>query len=338
LSTIQEIEAAVQSHKLIPPTDPVYARMKVPFERRFYPLGFPVDISTNSREVLEIAAEIWGGLAGLFQTAPIKLQIGVLDGNSAECPPAPSCRVQEHLFSFVADQENFGLCDLNQGFSSIWATQAAVKSKSYFRYFFLDCAIFIQLSVRCATGIHSGCVSKNGAGVLLCGDSGTGKSTLSYACAKAGWTYVTDDGAFLVHGSNDLLVVGNHKQVRFRPSAGEFFPEIQGRAIIQRAQFGKPSIEVSTDTLPDIRHSPTANVDCLVFLNRRDGIEAPPRAYSKKAARDYLMQGRFGPPEFMLRHHEAIERLLAADVLELRYRSLDFAIEQLNLLAESRRK
>lgn len=334
--SIQEIEAVVQRSAPIPPADVVYARMKFPFTKSFYPLGFPVEISTNSMEVLEIAAESWGSYRRLFQTPPIKVQVGVLEGTSSECPPAPNCRAQRHVFSFVADQQNFGLSDLYDGFSSVWTTQAAVKSRSYFRYFFLDCAIFTQISTRYATGVHSGCVEKNGAGVLLCGDSGAGKSTLSYACAKAGWTYVTDDATFLVHGRDDLLVAGNHRQIRFRPSASIFFPEIDGHVITQRAEIGKPSVEVDTETFSSICHSPTAVVKYLVFLNRRDGINAPLRAYSKTVVKEFLRQGRFCPPDMMPRHYAAIDRLLTAEVLELRYRDLGWAIEQLNGLAESR--
>jgi hypothetical protein len=40
-----------------------------------------------------------------------------------------------------------------------------------------------------------------------------GKSTWAYACTKAGWTYVADDGSFLVHEQDDYLVAGNCHQI-----------------------------------------------------------------------------------------------------------------------------
>ena len=121
--------------------------------------------------------------------------------------------------------------------------------------------------------MHAACVARNGVGVLLCGDSGAGKTTLAYACAKAGWTYVTDDGSYIVHGRDDLLVVGNCNQIRFRPGGKLIFPELDGREMTQREEKSKPSIEVNSKEMEGDRHSPTATAQYLVLLNRREGTK-----------------------------------------------------------------
>lgn len=334
MMTIQEIEAACENSQPIPPGDAVYARMKFPFTRRLYPLGFPVDISTNSEEVLDAAMEGWCEFEQMFQTPPIRIQIGVLQGQSEGCPPAPNYRVQHNLFSFVADQENFGTIDLAESFVAIWLTEAAVANRGYLRHFFLECAMVCPIATRFATGVHSACVSRNGVGILLCGDSGAGKSTLAYACAKAGWTYVTDDGSYLVHGRDDLLAVGNCHQVRFRPQSSEFFPEIAGREITRRAQVGKPSIEMAPASLPGIRTAQMATIKHMVLLNRREGTNSGVRPYPKEVLRQFLRQGRFSPLPMMPEHYAAIEKLLDLNVVELRYRDLDWAIQQLEQLVE----
>ena len=149
------------------------------------------------------------------------------------------------------------------------------------------------------TGMHSACVARNGVGVLLCGDSGAGKTTLAYACAKAGWTYVTDDGSYIVHGRDDLLVVGNSNQIRFRPAGKLLFPELDSREVLQRAET-KPAIEINPRELEGIHHSPTAKVKYFVLLNRRDRKNLPLRDYSKEVVREFLRQGRFSPPEMLL--------------------------------------
>ncbi len=64
--------------------------------------------------------------------------------------------------------------------------------------------------------------------VMLCGDSGAGKTTLSYACARAGWTYICDDASYLLNSGTDRTVMGTCNQVRFRPPAVELFPELLG--------------------------------------------------------------------------------------------------------------
>lgn len=331
--TIQEIEAARDRSDPVPQTDVVYARMRFPLTKTFFPLGFPLELSTNCAEVLDAAAESWRDFTQIFHTPPVRLQVGVLESGESECPPVPACRVQQHLFSFVADQQNFGVNDMASGFSFIWLTHAAVQHRSYLRYFFLECAAMSQIATRHATGVHAGCVSRNGVGVLLCGDSGAGKSTLSYVCANSGWTYITDDASYVVHGRDDLLVVGNCRQVRFRPSAESLFPEIRRRPIIRRVEVGKPSIEIGTSELSNLHCAPTTNIQHVVFLNRRLGRNESLRPYSKRVAKEFLCQGRFCPSDMVPAHDAAIDRLLQLEVLELRYRDSDWAIEQLNALA-----
>ena len=329
--TIEEIEAAIKASRPMPTVDVVRARMEFPFVTVLYPLGFPVEISSNSEIVLRIANESWGAFEQRFDRPPICIQIGIIGDGMAEQPPVPVCRVQQHLFSFVADEENYGLIDMIQGFCCIWLTHAAIKDRSYLRHFYLECAIVCPIATRFTTGVHAGCVSRDGVGVLLCGDSGAGKSTLSYACAKAGWTYITDDASYIVHGDADLRVVGNCHQVRFRPAAGAFFPEIECGEVTQRAGTGKPSIELSPRAL-NISFAQSANVKYLVILNRREGFNASLRPYSKDVVRRFLLQGRFSPLEMMPAHYAAIEQLLDREVFELRYTNLNWAIERLDAL------
>jgi hypothetical protein len=335
MMTIEETETAHENSLVIPPGDVVYARMQYPLTRMFYPLGFPAEISTNSQKILDVVAESWGAFRELFQTPTIRIQVGVLEGSSDVCPPAPKPRVQQHLFSFVADHENYGVIDMTQGFAGVWLTRQALEYRSYLQHFFIECAIVCPIATRYTTGAHAGCVERNGIGVLLCGDSGAGKSTLSYACAKAGWTYITDDGSFMVNGRDDILVTGNCHQVRFRPSTSSIFSEIAGRDITQRAELGKPSIELDLATLPGIRCSQTATIKYVVFLNRREGENSPLKEYSKDVVRKFLLQGRFSPVDMMPSHYATIDKLLELEVLELRYRDLDWALQQLESLVET---
>ena len=331
--SVQEVEAAIAIGQPIPQSSPVYGDITFPLVETFYPLGFPVEISTNSAAILEMAAESWGSFHQDFSNKPIRVQVGVVYGKGIGCPPAPTCRVQNHLFSFIADQENFGIIDLNDSFASVWLTNEVTQYRKYIRYHFLDCAAICQIATRYATGVHAGCVARNGVGVLLCGDSGAGKSTLSYACAKAGWTYVTDDSSFLAHDQEGLVVTGNCHQVRFRPATVSFYPEIAGREVVQRTEIGKPSIELIPAT-QGVRCSQTTPVKYLVFLNRREGINSSMRPFSKEVARAFLRQGRFSPPHILSAQYNIIDRLLEREVFELRYTDLEWALEELATLTD----
>jgi hypothetical protein len=336
LMTTEQLKAAWLRGDRVEFGDPVMAHTKMPFRETYFPLGFPLTISTNSIEVLEAAAESWGTFAKLFDTEPLQINVGVTSTDSQVCPPTPSCRVRDHLSINIADAENFSVNDHSLGYSLIWVTTAALQHRDYFRYLFLESSALAGIASRYATGIHAGCVSMGGTGILLCGDSGAGKTTLSYACARAGWTYITDDGSFLVHGRDDRLVVGNCSQVRFRPTAEALFPELRGRGVLERAGVGKPSMEMAAAENADIRTSNTAQVSHVVFL-KRDVDREELAVFPTAVARLYMMQRVHCMAYQASAQGGAIDGLLRAGALELRYNNLDWAVERLELLAREGR-
>lgn len=336
LMTTRQLKEAWLNAEFIEFGDPVHAHTPFPFHMTCFPLGFPVAITTDSLEVLEIADQAWGTFTRLFDRKPIRLDIGVKESDCDFCPPAPEFRMRNHLVTNSADGENLTVSDLADGSSIIWVTQAALRHPDYFRYCFLQSAALVQISSRYATGIHAACVAHDGNGVLLCGDSGAGKSTLSYACARAGWTYITDDGSYLVHDRTDRLVAGNCTQVRFRPSAEALFPEIAGMPVMRRAGAGKPSMEMPVAASAAIGNACTANIEHVVFLKR--GVAAQELVPFPRAVARLFMQQRVHCMPFRVQEQmAAIDRLLTVETYELRYNDLDWAIGELARLAgESR--
>lgn len=333
LLAIDQIRAAVSRSESIVLGDPVLAKLELPFKETLYPLGFPVEIETNSEEVLIAMTESWHGFMKLFDTPPFRMRVCVREGNSSECPPSPVCRVQQHIVSSVADSDNFSITDCAQGFSAIWLTKAATSYPDYCRYFLLDSAVLCMICTSYTTPIHAACVDLEGCGVLLCGDSGAGKSTLAYACAQAGWTYITDDASFLINSRQDRLVVGNSNQARFRPGSQQFFKELSGKPITKRGEIGKPTIELPISSVRNITTSYVSRVNHIVFLNRREVKHQELIPFPVKVARYFMLQRLYGLPETLKVQEAMIDRVLDAGALELRYTSLDWAIERLGRLA-----
>ena len=65
-----------------------------------------------------------------------------------------------------------------------------------------------------------------GTGRACCwlGGPGAGKSSLAWACARAGLTYVSDDATWLLR--SELRVIGKNQRMRFRPDAVVLIPEL----------------------------------------------------------------------------------------------------------------
>ena len=331
--TIEELESACNASRKLDFSRHEIEGPELHLQSTIYPLGFPTKIRTNSPAILAIYKRAWGAFRRKFDIDPIQVDIHVSQGGATGCPPSPTYRVMRPLLISAADAENYSVADFSHGKTHIALTQAAMQHDQYVRYFFLESAPLVHVATRHATPVHASCVSLDGCGVLLCGDSGAGKSTLSYACARKGWTYTADDACYLVHGRSPTLVTGNCYQVRFRPAAAQFFPEIGDMKITPRAE-GKPSVEVRTSSLPPMACSQTTEVGFMVFLNRRTSGPQELRTYRKDVAREFMRQTLYGTGESLPLQYEAIDRLLQVDVLELRYTDLDWAIERLRTLVQ----
>src|ERR1700678_1182130 len=231
--------------------DALLSDMELPLRRTFYPLGFAVEIITNDPDVLEAAEESFGHRRLRRGHAALQVRIGISEGGSSKCPPEPTRREYNHLYSLVADGDNQALLDLKTCTGFVWLKKSALNNRLYFRYNFLEKVVYLLLGASAVTDIHAACISKNGKGILLCGDSGAGKSTLAYACARAGWTYTSDDTSYLINGSDVPRVIGHSHRLRFRPAAKDLFPELASREVTPRME-GKPSIEIPVSELPHI--------------------------------------------------------------------------------------
>ncbi len=298
----------------------------------FYPLGFPVEILTDSPNVLDAAEETWGRFDQMHKAPPLQIRLG-LGESVGEPRPAPALpRSEEHLISFIHGPHDFVLCDLRAGFAYGWLSRSIALDRPYLRYYFLEPAVYVMIIARYLTPIHGACVALGGAGVLLCGDSQAGKTTLAYACAKAGWTYIADDASHLVVGAAPACVAGRPHQIRFRPDAGRLFPELAESPVSDRPN-GKPNVELDTARL-GIDVASSARVSHIVFLNR-----TPPSAplltqYDKERAFERLSQVLcVGDEEIKERQRRSLRVLLShVEVYEMHYRDLSWAEQCLRSL------
>jgi hypothetical protein len=150
------------------------------------------------------------------------------------------------------------------------------------------------------------------------------------------------------------MVIGNPLYLRLREDAPELFPELRDRAVGLR-QNGEPGFEISTSSLPRFETAFRCEIDHIVFLRRSAAGPTRLRALPKDQARlrlenvlEYTLackrssRSTGSQSEMVLADLEAREEqkaaigeLLAADVHELYYSSLDSAIDCLEYAVRS---
>jgi hypothetical protein len=296
----------------------------------FHPAGFPLRIATNSPHVLEAAAESWAPFPGAFATPPMEFRVVVEP--TGEAAGEPAFRKQLHLLSLVSDAHNFAVGDSLTMAASFHLSQATAADHAGLRWFFLEAMAYMLLAQSYVVPVHAGCVVREGAGILICGKPAAGKSTLSFACARAGFTYVADDCTWLLAGSEERLAVGKPHQVRFRPDVARHFPELAGYLASARPN-GKRSIEVPTSLFPAVRTAGRCAIRGLVFIDRETGGHARVEPLNSAMAEELLLADMpsYGA-EVNDIHERTIRHLARAPAWYLRYCELDDAVRLLSEL------
>ncbi len=340
LSREQAVPDAAQP-RLTPANDVLLAFVPLSFQRVFYPYGFPVQIKSNDPAILEAAEQNWRRLSQRFDGLEIEVRYLVSDAPGKRCPAPPIFRAQNYFMTMVANAHNYACCDLNRGFGTAWLTKATVNATSYLRYTFLEGMVSTLLENQHFVSLHAASVAKDGHGVLLVADSGVGKSSLSYACARREWTYISDDASSLLYRGTGRTVIGNPQLFRFRPTAADLFPELRaqipglGQPIIRRPRNGKPTIEIRTEFLPNIRVAEECTVDYIVFLKRDSALRGSSHLVPapREGALRRLLLDVF-PAELPIHQQRvaAVERLLEAQVCEMSYYDLEAAVDVLEHL------
>jgi hypothetical protein len=314
--------------------DPLLYGQELPRLTRLHPLGQTVDISTNSLFIENAARSLWSRWPKIFGDSAIDLRIAVSENDAEISCACVTTRGQEHLISLVRDKENFGVADLRRGFGYAWITRDVAANMAVAISGFLEPLVYLMVSARHFAQVHGACVSLNGRGVILCGDSGAGKTCFAYACARAGWRLVSGDAIQIVRSSAGNHIIGRPYALRFRESARPLFPELRNFPAGRSSQ-GKLDIEVDTADLA-IDSELEASASHVVFLNRESGVGEPFfESVPFDEAFAYLLQVVFyGDKSLRAAQKQSLAELLARPVLRLNYSDLNGAERAIRRLVE----
>ncbi len=255
---------------------------------RLHPLGYPVDIVSSSEAVLAAASKSWGSWPALFETPfekpPMRFEIDL--HRSPGPRKVPTFEAPAGWLTFSAEEDNFAAFELEsrRGYMSIGAN--ALRDEAAFRHRWLEALVLTALDSVFFTPLHAACVARDGAGTLLCGDSGAGKSSLAYACARRGWTLVSDDAVHLAPGT-ERIGVGGSNIIHLREPARDLFPELD---VVDAATApnGKQAIEIDAAAKGFLTARYAFASRCF-FLLRRPGPAAV-RPFSVREAIQYFLK------------------------------------------------
>jgi hypothetical protein len=286
---------------------------------RVYPLGHPLEIISTSEEALEATREQWGRWPQLFGGMPPWITIDVHDGPAAALPPNYRAAGADMLL--YSDPGNLGSFSAEVRSGLLRVSRATLARREWFGHHFFTTLVLTALDMLFFDPLQAACVTRGERGLVLAGESGAGKTTLAYACTKAGWTLVSEEGVHLAADAAHTLV-GGFWVLRLREPARALFAELRGLPLEDTLN-GKQAILVDV-AARGLKTAWETRIGKTVFLSRRPGPAAispfaqevalayflqtarqPDRAGSEKRIREMLGQGCY------LLEYEVVEQALA---------------------------
>ena len=212
-------------------------------------MGKRVVIETNCQRVLDIAERAFGAWRALESTPEVIdteiTRVRITVENDASRGSAPRFEYDvgpEHIE--IRCGASIGRADRRTQEAHATVCDSLLEHADHFRHGFLEALVLFLVSARDRQPFHAAAVVDGDVALLLAGPPGVGKSTLMYACMKAGLRVLADDHVNLqIHPR--LRIWGMPAYVHLRPEARVFFPELPEAGSVMTNGVGKLPIALS---------------------------------------------------------------------------------------------
>ena len=168
-------------------------------------LGIPTRFATNDRAMLDIVDDTFGvwravdshGLDAVPERELVHVRVIVEPDEQGRITEGVAASIQHSMSNdlrFVArGAASVAVSDPARRIAIVRASSALVADRVRFRVEMLEAVVLALLSCYDRHPVHAAAVAHHGHALLLAAPSGTGKSTLAYACHAAGLNLLGDD-------------------------------------------------------------------------------------------------------------------------------------------------
>jgi hypothetical protein len=267
----------VPNTSFTPATDPLGHTAPLDQRARFPLLGLLLELRTNSSGVLAAAERSFGRWRELEpelieHARPLVVSIVVHPAPASSRQSAVSSHFVQRAHSewFIASSgANLLTARMDRGEALGFVTPELLADDAHFRYNVLECLALLLASWRDRTPVHAGAVVHAGRAALLVGPSSAGKSTLCYACVRAGLGLLAEDVVYVRLGGG-VRLWGNPWRIHLLPDAPRLFPELAELPARVQAN-GKLKLAVDVAALGGDRLHRTAERAAVCLVERHSG-------------------------------------------------------------------
>jgi hypothetical protein len=177
--------------------------------------------------------------------------------------------------------------------------------------------------------LHAAGVVHQGRCVLLTGSDGAGKSTLAYACLRAGFGLLAEDIVFAAEPDDLREVFGNARHLHLLPDAVRLFPELADAPRILQLN-GETKLRISVNTVRAGAAVARAPISGVCSISRASNGATCLRPADPTRIRRVLTDFKGDPPLDRDAIARAADRLLAGRIAHLEVgKDLQEAVETL---------
>lgn len=306
---------------------------------RFALLGLPLEIRSNSPAVIAAAERSFGHWRSLEpeliapgQPLIVSIVVHAWPSGDRQLEARANFTQRLHGECFIAASgQNLLTARMDHGQALAFVTPELVADDMQFRYHVLECLALLLASWRDRTPIHAGAVVHSGRAALLVGRSTAGKSTLCYACARAGFSLLAEDVVYVSMRERPRLW-GNPWSIHLLPDAPQLFPELADLPARIQAN-GKRKLTVDLAALGAAQPHIQAERAIICLIHRHGGPRSALTPIEPRAALAALGHDRESGFDLHAQAGAVVELLAAQGAYRLEVgKDLAAAVEQLREL------